>query len=367
MRLALAFPPPWRLSTAPNDRVAAVLPGASVPDAVVTYGPIIVAPDEPRAWREQVARADVPAGARVVLGRAGELVTGDGWPLRVLGAEVHDAAGALIEVRLCGFFAFLEHAAAVVARTQTAAKMEVHAKGIMRVLLAGRPDWRGVEPACLARVWDLNLARRGARDDAATTDDDAAALARVVEDCEREIAGAPDRADAYYDLGQARLLAADPAGALAAFQRVLTLEPQAIFVLRKVAQCLFALGRDDEGEAQRARLRAAYAASMDPRVRLVDEYVFDQFEVGGQRVMAVETLRPRDPAYYTMLAFRAERGPSVVIETSDHAKSAGAPFVLGVTDGGTLRVVATLTTLPPYPELKRTAIELMLSPPTPPA
>jgi hypothetical protein len=361
MRLALSFPPAWKISVAPNNWIAAVLPGTPLPEAVVTYGPIVLKADEPRRWQELVARSDHPPGARVMLGRALDLTTIDGWPLRILEAEVQTAAGELIEVRMCGYFTFLEHASAVIARAQTAAKLQPHAKTILGVLRAGRPDWRG-EPACLAQVWDLGASRPRFRTPVAgqrPVDLDA-----LIEATTRT----PDDVDSHYDLAQARFSTKDFAGALAGFERVVELDPTDVLVLRKIAQCLYQLGRDDDGDAIRAKLVAAWSASNDPRVRLVSAFVFDQFEVAGRLVMATQTLRPRDPLVHELFAFRSSPDhPSVVVETSDHAKAAKVPYVIGVVQHGRFRGVETLATLPPYAALKRRAIGLLEAPPSLPA
>src|SRR5690606_18710615 len=121
MRLSLTFPKsqPWIIKQAPNEQFAAILPAApseKLPQAVVTYGPIIVKPDEPRRWQEQVARSDAPPGSKVVFGRTHELSTAVGWPLRLVEVTIQNANGETIEARLCAFFTFMEHAAAAIVR-----------------------------------------------------------------------------------------------------------------------------------------------------------------------------------------------------------------------------------------------------------
>lgn len=93
------------------------------------------------------------------------------------------------------------------------------------------------------------------------------------------------------------------------------------------------------------------------RARLVDERVIDRFVVDGHPVIALETVRPRDAACYPVLAFRVLQGDgsalgaAVLVETSEPARAAGTPFVIGVVAGASYRVVATHATLPPYAQL----------------
>jgi hypothetical protein len=50
----------------------------------------------------------------------------------------------------------------------------------------------------------------------------------------------------------------------------------------------------------------------------------------------------------------------VVVETSDKAKQAGTPFVLGVVSGSKFRTIGAAQQLPAYPELKQTVIQLLV-------
>jgi tetratricopeptide (TPR) repeat protein len=161
MRISLTFPTRtlWTLKEGPNDQLAAILGGSGTgPDLVVTYGPLIVRPDEPQPWMDQVVHSDLPRGSRVTLGRTGAVVTTAGWPLRLVEAEVVDASGALIETRLCAFFTFMEHASVVVVRAADRARLQAHNDAVLEILATGRPDWRGA-PTCLADVWDLGRPR----------------------------------------------------------------------------------------------------------------------------------------------------------------------------------------------------------------
>jgi hypothetical protein len=79
----------------------------------------------------------------------------------------------------------------------------------------------------------------------------------------------------------------------------------------------------------------------------------------------IEPLEQRMSQLTTLLEFRAVNtddrplGASLVIETSEQAKQAGTPFVIGAHARGQYKVVATLPSLPPYPELRDQARELL--------
>jgi tetratricopeptide (TPR) repeat protein len=451
MHLDLGFPTSsaWVVKQAPNEQYAAILPGppGKPPDAIITYGPIMVVADEPRRWMEQTARSECPKGARVNLGNTAELQTTTGWPLRLLEAEVVTGDGQLVEVRACAFFSFFEHASAAIVRTADRAHLEAHREAILEILKTGRPDWSG-EPTCVAEVWDLapgpdssapssrtrdaRIRNKSALEvalaevDAALADtataelhtrraallldldapdrdapdldrsaealaatDAAIAVDSAYEPAHRlrgEILGAlgrhadalsawqralelaPDRADTVYNIAQAQFLTRDFAGALVGFQRVSELDPDDVMVLRKVTQCLYALGRDDEGQATRVLLRDRWSRSTDPRVQMITEVVFDQFEGDGFWVHAIETLRPRNPAFYPVLTFRAvdlhaghdqPLPASVLVETSDQARAAGTPFVFGVLMRGQYRGIGSAKQLPPYLDLKRDVVKLL--------
>lgn len=407
MKLALTFPPTWDLVEGPSQRMALLRGAGGKPDAIVTYGPIVIAPDEPGRWQEQTAHGDLPRDAHVVIGRTVDVATRDGWKLRLVEAEVRNANHEVLEIRLCGFYSFFEHAAAVVVRTQTRADMQSHGSALVAILQGGRPDWSG-DPVCLDDVWDLGSPRRVLAPRAATStasehvqrgvellerkraDEALAALSTALELApndepalyftgvaygdlgqhadairawEQAAAVSPDRIETLYNLAQARVFVKDFAGALAGFQRVIELDPQDVMTLRKIAQCQYALGRDAEGQATRTELRRRWAASTRPGDRFVTEYVFDQFTGDGFGVHAIETLRPSDPDRHAVLTFRAVEltgtadqplAAAVVVETGTET-----PYVIGVHAGNSVRTVRTLTVIPPYPELKREVLALL--------
>jgi len=439
MRLSLTFPSVWSLKEGPNDQLAAILPappgGGTLPDLVVTYGPITLKPDEPAPWMEQTARSDLPRDCKVTTGRRAELKTEAGWPLRLLEAEVQRTSGELVEIRLCAFFTFMEHAAVAIVRAANHDRLNANSNAILAILGTGRPDWRG-EPACLTDVWDLErpgkpdqptsapvrsdveLRASLAEIDAALAEHPSArdhvrrgellvrldrpaealdalraalalepalepahyfsgvalaALGRRAEAItawEAALAQSPDHVDTHYNIAQARFLMKEYEAALAAFQTVARLDPDDFMTTRKIAQCLYALGRHDEGAAARSRFREQWATTSDPRARFITEFVFDQFEGDGFWVHALETLgsRTASSSVNTLLTFRAVEADGdhdhplpacLTVETSDAAKQAGTPFVLGLTAGPRYRVIGMAKELPPYAELKAEIVKLL--------
>lgn len=430
MHLDLQFPPAWVLNQAPGNQFVAVLPAASsqsnaLPRAIVTFGPIEMRPDEPKAWQEGFAASDTPRGARVRLGRTIDHETVTGWPLRLLEVELSRIdSGEVIEVRLCAFFTFFEHMAAVMVRSSDKDSLEAVGPEAMTILGTGRPNWSGATQT-VAGLWDLpsrvitegprvtpnietlgaelaeldlrlaatpdvdNLIRRGRvllqlkrPADAATALQAALALdekrddahyflgvahgdldrhGQAIESWESSAALAP-RPDTFYNIGQARFFLKQYDQALAAFEKVRGLEPNDFLTGRKVVQCLYALGRYDEGQAARVKLRAAWEKSRDPRARFVTEYVFDQFDADGFSVHAIEILKPSKPSIFTLLVFQAiaihghhdhPLPASVHIETSDEAQAAGTPFVIGLRVGDRFQVIGAAAALPAYPDTKQ--------------
>lgn len=373
MRLSMRFPAPWVLKYAPDEKVAAILPGDRIPSAVITYGPMLLLPDEPRSWQAQTVHSDLPPDSKVVIGRTIDVKTATGWPLRIVEAEVRTKTDAIIEMRLCGFYSFFEHTAAVIVRTQDRARMEALGNGLLDILASGRPDWSGDEVACLVDAWSFGgeperapiepraqeLFLRGVK--LGTAGDHAGAIEVWTRALELE----PDQVDTIYNRGQARYRTKDFTGALADFERAVALAPGDLMIQRKVIQCLYALDRFTDGEAARAAFRTLWAASTDASVQRVHEFVFDQVAGDGFTMFVIETLRPRNPNAPSLLvmsgvdATDAALPATVIIETSQQARAAGTPFVVCVRDATKTRVVSTLKELPPYGELRQTALTLL--------
>lgn len=176
------------------------------------------------------------------------------------------------------------------------------------------------------------------------------------------VAGAePDDVDALYNIGVAHYTRGELESALEAWTAAFERRPEDFWIARKVIQAQRGLERHDEAISTRDRLLAIWRSSPDPAVRLADEYVLDQFDVAGVRVFVSETLRPRDPTAYAIYTFRADSAPpvSVQIETSDYARQRGVPFVISRIARGGYKALGTAERLPPYPELRATAAELI--------
>jgi tetratricopeptide (TPR) repeat protein len=326
------------------------------------------------------ATGDLPAGARAVLGESRDHKTLDGWPMTFVEAELVNGAGEVVESRLCAFYFFLEHATFAIARAPDRARMAEHARAVLTVLESGRPDWRG-EPICLAEVWDLEPPRPRAAPSPAPAPSVPAveptaqvlqfnagvALGRegrhaeAIDAWQKALAIDPTLVDAHYNIGQAHYRLHELEAALAAFAQVVALEPHHLRGTSKVIQCLYGLGRVQEGEAARGEFRRWISTSGDPRARLLSEIVFDQFAGNGFRVHAAEALR--GPTLLQL--FRAvddEDRPlrvTVQVETSEVARKAGTPYVLAVVAASGYKVVDALAELPSYPLLKTRVSELI--------
>ncbi len=429
MRLALSFSPAWVVKEAPDGQRVAVLPATTpgpgaLPRAIITFGAIVLKPDEPREWQTRVAASDMAVGSRVRLGRTIEHTTATGWPLRMVEAMLlRGDTEEVLEVRLCAFYTFLEHAAVAIARAADAASLDAAGPELLAVLTSGRPDWSGAT-TWLAGLWDVPdtdtraLRRHRAPEDLAvalaaadaqlaTTGTPALHVARgklllelkqpedavlaftaaiAIDDglevahylhgvalgeldrhsdaiaaWQRAVAIAP-RADTHYNIAQALFFLRQFEPALTSFSAARRLDPGDFLTSRKEIQCLFALGRYEEGQAAQRNFRERWQATNDPRARFIDEYVFDQFEGEGFTVHATEVLRRASSSTYTMLVFQpvAIHGhhdhalpATVTVETSEPAQAAGTPFVIGLRTGERYQVIGASAALPAYDEMKR--------------
>jgi len=371
MRLELSFSPAWTLKYAPDGQVAAILPGAprALPRAIVTFGPLVLVSDEPRAWQDSTARAGAPAGTHTQASPGTDLTTETGWPLRLIPVIVRSATNEVVEVRLCACYAFLEHVGAAIVRCASERELEEQKPALLAILRTGRPNWRGDEAVSLADAWDLAPARSARAPEPPPRAE--TAIRAKIDAWTRELAGDPERIDTRYNLGVAEFALGNHTAALAAFERVVAAEPDDLLTTRKVIQCLYALGRDEHGDRMRTALRARWAMATDPRARRIHEYVFDQIPCDGFTVYAVETLQALTPAIEPVVTFRVvvQRGThgdvdeplpvAVLVETSERARAAGTPFIIGMSVGSQFRVVEALTELPPYAALKQRAIPLL--------
>ncbi len=142
MRLALTFDPAWRVLDAPDPRRVAI-----GPDLVVTFGPL-----ELESERSLLA-VDLPAATRVQITRTEDRQTRDGWPLRLVDAELVavdiTAATTPVEARCYACFRFLAYTAVAIVRAADVAAIEAHRASLVSTFEGGRPDWRD-GPICLA-------------------------------------------------------------------------------------------------------------------------------------------------------------------------------------------------------------------------
>jgi tetratricopeptide (TPR) repeat protein len=394
----------------------------SKPRAIITYGPMRPKPENARSWIESVAGSERGEGTSVAIGRHIDRETRDGWSMHLVEVEISDGAN-VVESRLCAFYTFMEHAAHAIARTGSLEAMGEKVQELDEILATGRPEWRqkvcladlwdfevgrgrardrtalGRGPGTEPNERDQELAtvsaavRRGgillglerhaealdALEEAIELDDGSeparyfAGLALLGLDRKTEAIGrwrealelAPDSVDTHYNIGQACYELGDFEAALASFTRVTELAPDDFLARRKVIQCLYALDRFEEGFAERKRFREQWSRSRDPRAKVISEYVFDQFAGDGYMVHALETLRPRNPKIYALLIFQAvvsddrPLSASVLVETSDKARAAGTPFVIGVEAGGEYKVVSLEKDLPHHKAMRREVLRLL--------
>jgi len=395
-----------------------VLPARDWPPGLACkIAPLALLPDDLRAWIRTAVGRELSAGARLELVSERETATDTGWPMRLVEAHVVEGS-AIREVRLAALYAFFEHGGSAVIAARDRGTLEPHREAAVAWLRAARPEFSG-EVATLAELWDLDelrpadrapspgaarpdpglsseqrLARLATTDTAEARRERAAllldlgqaeaalplaeapatrgrALAMLgrldeAEQAWREAAAAdPGDVASRYNLGLARFDRGDHVGARAAWREAATAAPDDFLVLRKIVQAEHRLEMWDAAAATRDELRRRWQVTTDPRARLLAEAVIDQIEAGDRRVFAYETFRPRDPAFHPVLRFvevdRAghELPHSVVIETSDYAKDRGAPYVIVVWHHGKRRIVGTAPELPPYPQVRATALALL--------
>jgi len=157
MRLLIDIPAAWPRTTDPRTGdEAAIVPGPdATPDARIEWGPLILLPDEQRAWVDAAIRRDTPVGAQVQITSNTTGETTHGWPVRLVEATVHPSSGGPpTEWRTASFYAFFEHAAIAWVRTTDEARHRARLAELHALLLGATPDW-SAEPACLAELWDV--------------------------------------------------------------------------------------------------------------------------------------------------------------------------------------------------------------------
>jgi hypothetical protein len=146
--LILDVPEGWVLLAGGPD-VHTLAPGSAPADLVLHHGPIIPRPDDEGGWMEATLRADAPAHdqLRVVSTRTERTATG--WPLHVVDAELVARDDGVREVRLAGFYRFLEYAACVVVRATAPEVLAARRPAILEILRSARPSWSDTQVVCL--------------------------------------------------------------------------------------------------------------------------------------------------------------------------------------------------------------------------
>lgn len=140
---------------------SAALPGLTTdPELVLTWGPLILLPDEQTPWMQQTIRQDVKESGQLWMGRREDSRTHTGWPLCVLDAQVLGADGQVLEHRLGAFYAFFEHGAAALLRTPSLKHYQECRDEIIEIFRSGAPDWSGYVSS-VAQIFDLEAGQKG--------------------------------------------------------------------------------------------------------------------------------------------------------------------------------------------------------------
>ncbi|MFT7579424.1 MAG: tetratricopeptide (TPR) repeat protein [Myxococcota bacterium] len=170
----------------------------------------------------------------------------------------------------------------------------------------------------------------------------------------------PELMPAFFDAGVIHYKRRDFRGALRMWGRALRLAPDDFGVLRKVLQAQIALGQWAHARHTHARVRAVWLESEDPAVRDLASYVFDQFDIGDLRVLAVESFEPSgNPAvkYSFAVSYAARVVMSATLETSEALRDAGFAWIVAIhTDDERVITDLRYTALPGY-HLLRPAIQ----------
>jgi hypothetical protein len=324
MWLAVTPPPGWSVREEAGRKIAEGDGGS------LEWSALRPLPTQQRHWFAEVLFRDLPAGAVPADLRRESVETEDGWQLLFVECRVV-RDDHTVERRLAGFYAFLEHGAHALWRAPDDARYAAGAAAMRERLRGGAPDFRGA-PVCVADFWDGVLPLPG---------DEAPARADI---------------DALYDRGQAHHDRGELAQALEVWRDAAAQAPDDFELLKKVLQVEQALGLP-AASATRERLHDLWRSSEDPRVRALDSYVADQFDVGTTRVMAHEPLgapRPeRDLYAFTLTPRGGEPLPVLIrVEASEFARRRGVACLLSVTSGNEYRVVESFAEVPPYPELR---------------
>jgi hypothetical protein len=152
MHLALAVPDGWEVRSLENGRRVVAVPPA--PGLTIDIEPLAPAADEPQAWVAAAMARDLPAGATLRMVARDGRQSETGWPMELVHAEVVDASGAAVEIRLGAFYKLGEWAGHALVRATRADRLEAARAQLVEILAGARPRWRSRDDVtCLADLW----------------------------------------------------------------------------------------------------------------------------------------------------------------------------------------------------------------------
>lgn len=103
---------------------------------------LVPLPTQQRFWFGPVVADDLPTGALVEEIDRSMTETTTGWPLLLLEARLV-VSGVPCQVRLAAFYTFGQHGAHALVRAETQEDLDTARPELQRILLEGRPDFRG--------------------------------------------------------------------------------------------------------------------------------------------------------------------------------------------------------------------------------
>ncbi|MFI5403089.1 MAG: tetratricopeptide repeat protein [Planctomycetota bacterium] len=165
----------------------------------------------------------------------------------------------------------------------------------------------------------------------------------------------PKLVDAWFNLGQVSYNRGRHDEALAAWTKAAELVPDDFQTRTKLVQALYALGRYADAEPHRKRV-----LELRPEGR--EEFCFDQFDVGENRVFAYEAFDKGGDLYYHF-TFRVTSPKGEILETINLESSAvlrenGGMYILGRNRrDGHGNFGLGWRELPPYAELKALVVK----------
>lgn len=272
MQLELELPSAWPRITA-GGRACVIVPGhAKDPDLLLAWSPMIVLPDEQRAWVMSELRLDTPPNAQIQVTADANVTTKTGWPVRVVEAQIHGTPdGPITEWRTVVFYAFLEHASTAMVRGMNEARYRQHLDVLRGVLASGRPDWSG-EVAALSEVWDVKVTTASrpttkqplaaVREQVANAALSDAVLRVRLSALDDEIARSPS-ATAHVQRGEVLRRLRDLPGALASYRAALALDAMSAPALVGVATVQAEQGLHGEATASWEAAASADPAEVD--------------------------------------------------------------------------------------------------------